>query len=97
MLKIKKLLTCAEMSEVKKICVSSAVNIDDIIELVDYHNELIERRDYRKAAAIEYGLYTIYMRTSSIYLKKAIICAVVEINRKIEEVKRSGRGRKRYH
>ena len=97
MLKIKKLLTRAEMSEVKKICVNSPISIDDIVEMVDYHNELIERRDYRKAAAIEYGLYTIYMSTSSVYIKQGIICAVVDISRKIEEAKKSGRGKKRYH
>lgn len=97
MLKIKKLLTRARMSEVRKICENNSVNIDDIIEMVDYHNELIDRRDYRKAAAIEYGLYTIYMRTSSVYIKQGIICAVVDINRKIKEVTKNGRGKKRYH
>lgn len=76
-----KKLNETEKDKIKNLCINHAVTLEDVVELAQYHSELIENKDYRQAKAIEYALYIIYQQASSMKIKYRVWKALLEIRK----------------
>lgn len=74
-------MTKHEIKKIKSICKNHNTTLDDLIELVDYHQELWKSGEIEKAQAIEYGLFEIFQNAKKTKIKMGVVVAMVEIER----------------